>query len=103
MAAAELSKNAIVAALKAGHHYASTGADLNDLQIEDEILTVSSSPVENVVVSGAGHMAMSETGQDITVTQFDLSKFRSNWFRVTIRGSEGQMAWSNPYFKDEYN
>ena len=103
VAAAELSQNAVLAALKAGHHYASTGAYFTDLQIEGAILTVSSSPVENVVISGTGHLAMSETGQDMTVTQFDLSEFRSNWFRITIRGSEGQMAWSNPYFKDDYN
>ena len=83
VAAAELSQNAIVVALKAGHHYASTGADFADLQIEDGVLTVTSSPVENVVISGAGHMAMAETGKDMTVTRFDLAKFRSEWFRIT--------------------
>ena len=77
VAAAELSQKALVAALKAGHHYASTGADFTDLKIEDGVLTVTSSPVENVVISGAGHMAMAETGKDMTVTQFDLAKFRS--------------------------
>ncbi|MGB1870375.1 MAG: PHP domain-containing protein, partial [Candidatus Puniceispirillaceae bacterium] len=45
VAAAELSQNALVAALKAGHHYASTGADFTDLQIEEGVLTVTSSPV----------------------------------------------------------
>ena len=101
VAAAELSQNALVAALKAGHHYASTGADFNDLQIEDGVLTVTSSPVENVVISGAGHMAMAETGKDMTVTQFDLSKFRSDWFRITLRDAAGKMAWSNPYYKSD--
>jgi hypothetical protein len=101
VAAAELSQNALVAALKAGHHYASTGADFNDLQIEDGVLTVTSSPVENVVISGAGHMAMAETGKDMTVTQFDLVKFRSDWFRITLRDAAGKMAWSNPYYKSD--
>ena len=101
VAAAELSQNALVAALKAGHHYASTGADFTDLQIEDGVLTVSSSPVENVVISGAGHMAMAETGKNMTVTQFDLSKFRSDWFRITLRDASGKMAWSNPYYKSD--
>ena len=101
VAAAELSQNALVAALKAGHHYASTGADFTDLQIEDGVLTVSSSPVENVVISGAGHMAMAETGKNMTVTQFDLSKFRSDWFRITLRDAAGKMAWSNPYYKSD--
>jgi hypothetical protein len=101
VAAAELSQNALVAALKAGHHYASTGADFTDLQIEDRVLTVSSSPVENVVISGAGHMAMAETGKNMTVTQFDLSKFRSDWFRITLCDSAGKMAWSNPFYKQD--
>ena len=101
VAAAELSQNALVAALKAGHHYASTGADFTDLQIEDGVLTVSSSPVENVVISGVGHMAMAETGKNMTVTQFDLSKFRSDWFRITLRDAAGKMAWSNPYYKSD--
>ena len=101
VAAAELSRNALVAALKAGHHYASTGADFTDLQIEDGVLTVSSSPVENVVISGAGHMAMAETGKNMTVTQFDLSKFRSDWFRITLRDAAGKMAWSNPIYLSE--
>ncbi len=101
VAAAELSQNALVAALKAGHHYASTGADFTDLQIEDGVLTVTSSPVENVVISGAGHMAMAETGKAMTMTQFDLAKFRSDWFRITLRNAAGKMAWSNPFFLSE--
>ena len=101
VAAAELSQNALVAALKAGHHYASTGADFTDLQIEEGVLTVTSSPVENVVISGAGHMAMAETGKDMTVTQFDLAKLRSDWFRITLRDAAGKMAWSNPYYKSD--
>ena len=101
VAAAELSQTALVAALKAGHHYASTGIDFADLQIQDGVLTVISSPVENVVISGAGHIAMAETGNAMTVTQFDLAKFSSDWFRITLRNEAGKMAWSNPYFKSD--
>ena len=96
VAAAELSQNALVAALKAGHHYASTGADFTDLKIEDGVLTVTSSPVEHVVISGAGHMAMAETGKDMTVTQFDLAKFRSDWFRITLRDAAGKWRGQTP-------
>ena len=101
VAAAELSEKALVTALKAGHHYASTGADFADLQIKDGVLTVTSSPVENVVISGAGHTAMAKTGKAITVTQFDLAKLRSEWFRITLRDAMGKMAWSNPYYKED--
>ena len=98
VAAQQLSQDALVKALKSGHHYSSTGADFVDLEIIDGVLTVTSSPIENVVISGAGHMAMAETGKAMTVTQFDLAKFRSDWFRITLRDASGKMAWSNPYF-----
>ena len=101
VAAEELSQSALVAALKAGHHYASTGADFIDLQIEDGVLTLHTTPVDNIVVSGEGHLALASHGKNITVARFDLSEFRSKWFRITIRGSAGQMAWSNPYFMKE--
>ena len=102
VAAEKLSQNALVTALKAGHHYSSTGADFTDLQIEDGTLAVQTTPVDSIVVSGAGHLALAAVGNNITVARFDLSEIRSNWFRITIRGSAGQMAWSNPYFSKDY-
>ena len=101
VAAEKLSQNALVTALKAGHHYASTGADFTDLQIEDGTLFVRTTPVESIVVSGSGHLALATGGNNITVATFDLSEIRSKWFRTTIRGSAGQMAWSNPYFFED--
>ena len=102
VAATRLSQNAIIAALKAGHHYASTGANFTDLSIENGVLFVHTTPVDSIVVSGEGHLALASHGKNITFAHFDLSEFRSTWFRVTIRDSAGQMAWSNPYFTKDY-
>jgi len=101
VAARELSQHALVAALKAGHHYASTGADFTDLRLESGVLAVHTTPVDSIVVSGEGHMALASHGKNVTAAKFDLSEFRSKWFRITIRDSAGQMAWSNPYFKED--
>ena len=101
VAAPELSQDAIIAALKAGHHYSSTGSDFTDISIENSILTVRTSPVHNIVLSGEGHLASACHGNNITVARFDLSKFASEWFRITARGFSNQMAWSNPYFKSD--
>ena len=100
-AAPELSERAIIAALKAGHHYSSTGADFTDISIEDGNLTVHTTPVQSIVLSGEGHLASACHGNKITVARFNLSEFASEWFRITARGSVDQMAWSNPYFKSE--
>ena len=75
VAAAELSQNALVAALKAGHHYASTGADFTDLQIDDGVLTVTSSPVDACGDQRCWSIGWQKPGKDMTVTQFDLAKF----------------------------
>jgi len=64
-------------------------------------LAVHTTPVDSIVVSGEGHLALASHGKNITAAKFDLSEFRSKWFRITIRGSAGQMAWSNPYFKED--
>ena len=101
VAAPELSQGAIIAALKAGHHYSSTGADFNDISIDKGILTVQTTPVQSIVLSGEGHLASTCHGNNITVARFDLTEFASQWFRITARGFSNQMAWSNAYFKND--
>ncbi len=99
VAAPELSQAAIIKALKAGQHYASSGADFINMSLQKSILTVETSEVDSVILSGTGHKAMAREGKNLTHVEFDLSKFASDWFRVTIRDKVGKMAWSNPYFK----
>ena len=101
VAAPELSQDSIIAAFKAGHHYSSTGADFTDISIEEGMLTIQTTPVQNIVLSGEGHSALACQGNNITVARFNLSEFASKWFRITARGSSNQMAWSNPYFKSD--
>jgi hypothetical protein len=101
VAASELSQTAIIAALKAGHHYASTGADFTDMSLDGMMLTVKTTPVDSIVVAGAGYSAMARHGKNMTLAHFDLSGLASDWFRVTIRDAAGKMAWSNPYFKSD--
>ena len=101
VAAPRLSQDAIIAACKAGHHYSSTGVDFTEISIDEGILTVQTTPVQSVVLSGEGHLASACHGNNITVARFDLSKFASQWFRITARGFSNQMAWSNPYFKSD--
>ena len=102
VAAPSLSQNAIIAALKSGHHYSSTGADFTDISIDEGILTVQTTPVQSIVLSGKGFLASACSGNNITVARFDLSEFASEWFRITARGFCDKIAWSNPYFKSDF-
>ena len=102
VAADDLSAESIISALKQGHHYSSTGAAIYDMTIDDDILRVTSSPAISVVLSGQGHRAASQQGSKaapITEAKFDLSLLKADWFRITIRGVDGTMAWSNPIWR----
>ena len=101
VASPELTEEAIIGALKSGDYYSSTGAEIKDLCLQNNILKVISSPVDSIVISGAGHFAMARHDKNLTVAEFDLQKIKSTWFRVTIKSSNAGMAWTNPlYFCD---
>lgn len=101
VAAADLAADAIVTALKAGAYYASSGAEIHDVQFQDGMLEVSCSAATAVIVSGAGHKAQSLTGASITRAVFDLTDLNSPWFRVSVRNAAGGQAWTNAWYFDE--
>ena len=101
VAADNLSADAIVDALKAGHHYSSTGLEFHEMVFADNQLSISCSPASSIMISGEGHKAKALNGDKLTQAEFDLSDFHSAWFRVTIRNASGQMAWSNPFWMSD--
>lgn len=100
VAADALDADEIVTALKEGRHYSSTGAELKSMALEGKTLIVETSPVDHIIVSGSGYTAMSVSGDGLGRAEFDLSSFKSPFFRVTVRDHLGRQAWSNPYFMD---
>ena len=103
VAADDLTPEAIVASLKDGRHYSSTGPVINYIALEDDTLIVDSSAAETMIVSAQGHLALNKTGPNLTYAEFDLSGLKSSYFRVTIIDRAGGIAWSNPYFFDDLN
>ncbi|MCE2516493.1 MAG: phosphotransferase [Alphaproteobacteria bacterium] len=103
VAADNLNAEEIVSALKAGRHYSSSGATFNYIALEGDTLIIDCNPVASITISGQGHLALHQQGRNLTYAEFDLSGFKSNYFRVTIRDHCGGMAWSNPYFRDTLN
>lgn len=92
-----LTPEALLAALKAGHYYSSTGAELYDIALDaNRQLTVRCSPADRVFISGKGSRSTAMTGNSGVVFTFDLANFDSPYYRVTVRDAKGGRAWSNP-------
>ncbi|MCB9451136.1 MAG: CehA/McbA family metallohydrolase [Anaerolineaceae bacterium] len=92
-----LDPDALLAALKAGHYYSSTGPQIFDVQVKRGAkITIHSSPAERIFVVGNGYEALSAFGNGIREAEFDLSHFDSPYCRVIVRDKNGGRAWSNP-------
>ena len=91
----------LLAALKAGHFYATQGPDLCDVRIEGKQIVVESSAVERVIVQGHASAALCQTGRSMSQTRIELAKFAdSPWVRITVMDAAGRLAWSNPVWRD---
>ena len=97
--AAENEPAALLAALKAGHFYASQGPELRDVRVTGDAVEVECSAVATVIVQGAGTAARAVQGASMTRAAVPLERFRdSPWIRVTVIDGAGKRAWSNPWF-----
>ncbi|MCW5852968.1 MAG: CehA/McbA family metallohydrolase [Anaerolineae bacterium] len=96
-----LAPDALLAALKAGHYYSSTGPQIHDIQVKPGVsVTVRCSPAARVFVTGALWAAVSVAGHGLTQAELSLQTFASPYCRVTVRDEYGRRAWSNPIWFD---
>ncbi|GAB2594049.1 CehA/McbA family metallohydrolase [Kribbella endophytica] len=91
-----LEPDPLLAALKAGHFYSSTGPELYDVRIDDGVVTVQCSPVVKVLLSGGAPGAEVVQGTDLTECSLPLEMFRGRHCRVTVEDAAGGRAWTNP-------
>ena len=96
VAAQSLTAEAILAALKDGHFYASTGPDFVSITCDGRMVEVETSPVSRIVLAADRHQAELVAGDGITRASFDLETF-SAFFRLVAIDAQGKTAWSNPY------
>lgn len=100
--AESLDPNALLAALKAGAYYSSTGPVIHDITLEDDHLIVECDPAVQVFATGNGSRSRRIRGGDITQAAIPLASFQQGGFvRVTVVGEEGGRAWTNPIWLDE--
>ena len=100
--AVENTPEALLKALKAGHFYSSTGAQIHDVKVvAGQEVVVRCSPADWVMVTGKGPASVTASGHGQTEVKLDISKFNSSYGRVTVRDAHGNRAWSNPFWFDE--
>ncbi|WP_433007507.1 PHP domain-containing protein [Kribbella sp. CA-294648] len=91
-----LAPDALLAALKAGHFYSSTGPELHDVRIEDDAIVVHCSPATKILLTGGHPGAEVAQGTDLTECSLPLALFRGTHCRITIEDTTGGRAWTNP-------
>ena len=96
VAADKLSESSILNALKNGQYYSSTGVEIFEFEIDNYKVNIQCSPSNQVCIVGQGAKSMSQNGKNITQAEFDLKKYPSDWFRVSIANDSGDFAWTNP-------
>jgi hypothetical protein len=96
-----LDPDGIMAALKAGSFYSSTGPMIHDVQVEPgKQVTVRCSPAERILVNGSGPGTVMQAGRGLTEVTLDIAKLTSAYLRVTVRDANGGRAWTNPFWFD---
>lgn len=98
-----LEPGALLAALKAGEFYSSTGAQLHNVAIEGDEFVVASSPATAIMVTGKGgyKYKLAGGGEPVDSARFPLEPIRAmGYCRVTVIGENGARAWSNPIWFD---
>ena len=100
--AESLDPDALLAAIKAGHYYASTGPQLHDVRLEGDQLHIACSPVEFIVVSGAGSHSQRIMPGPVEGGSVSVASLKPGGFcRVTIVAADGTRAWTNPIWLNE--
>ncbi len=99
--APENTPDALLAALKAGHFYATTGPEIHDIRITDRAIEIACSAAGTIVVQGSVTAASFERGKGLSGATIPLDRFAASpWVRVTVIDGAGKRAWSNPIWLD---
>jgi hypothetical protein len=99
--AESLEPESLLAAMKAGHYYASTGAVIRNVEIGAREIVVETDPAIGIMLGGAGTVRQYVRGDGLTRAVFDRNLFQKAFFRVIVIQANGKKAWSSPVWLDE--
>jgi hypothetical protein len=97
--ATENEPDTLLAALKAGHFYATQGPRIEGVAWGADSVEVQCSPATSVMVLGRGSRAAQSVAPLQTRVSLPLGKLREGGFaRIVVADAQGRRAWSNPHF-----
>ena len=90
---------ALVAALKAGHYYSSTGPEIHAIRFEGDEVEVECSPAVAVYALGKGSRSIQVLGHDLQRVRLPHSKLgKESYRRIVVADALGRKAWSNAFW-----
>ncbi|MEO1536260.1 MAG: CehA/McbA family metallohydrolase [Pseudomonadota bacterium] len=99
--AEENTPEALLAALRAGHMYASTGPAIYNVDWSDGEVTVECSAASSVLVQGKGSATAAQHGESLSRVTVPFGRCEeSDWLRLTVIDRAGKRAWTNPVWRD---
>ncbi len=96
-----LHPESLLAALHAGHFYASQGPEILDLRRGrgSKTLSIRTTAVRAMRISSrSATCAFVNATRDITKATLDTSAFRGSYGRITVIDKQGRKAWTNPFW-----
>lgn len=98
-----LDPDALLAALKDGMYYASTGPEIHNIEICGEKIVIECDPAIAVYGGGRGSIRAFERGDGLTRVELPVAPFLSAFCRITVLDERGNRAWTSPIWLDELN
>ncbi|MCW4114031.1 CehA/McbA family metallohydrolase [Aurantimonas sp. MSK8Z-1] len=91
---------AILAAMREGAFYSSTGPLIHSIAVDGDDVEVECSPAASVAILGRGTRAETVQARQTSRARLPLERFAGDWFRIVVRDAAGKHAWSNPVWLD---
>jgi hypothetical protein len=101
--AESLEPELLLAALKQGNFYSSTGPRIHHIAFTDSEIVVECDPAIAVYAGGRGSIRQYARGDGLTTVRLPISAFLSTFVRITVLDADGNRAWTSPIWLDELN
>jgi hypothetical protein len=99
--AESLEPEALLAALRAGHAYATQGPEIHEVAVDGDMVTVACSPASSIMLLGRASASAVVFGAGLRQARLPLECVKAAGYgRVVVTDAGGKRAWSNPFWLD---